>query len=133
MHSVKESETQTARRLAYSPPELWSGKDRIASRRLRFRREMALKKAQKENRSIVPVVMKYPEGPFWPFTLQENEEGLREYKRQRKLEIFMARHPHLQLFADGNDSLYAYNPSNGRNIPGVSTYCHMTDGENSVY
>ncbi|EFE39409.1 hypothetical protein TRV_05894 [Trichophyton verrucosum HKI 0517] len=114
MHSVKETETRTAHRLAHSPPELWSSRDHIASRRLRFRRELALKKAKKENRSIVPVVMRYPEGPYWPYTIEDDMgEYLKAYKHKRKIDTFRARHPHLQIHQTDENTFHAYNPWNG--------------------
>ncbi|KAK2743050.1 hypothetical protein FQN57_005006 [Myotisia sp. PD_48] len=106
-HTPRESDKDLLRRIANVPPELWSGADRMASRRLRYQREVELRKAIKMHLNLVPIMRKYPEGPFWPRTPAPNNEYYREYKRQRRLEQ-IADHPDVAigLTEDGQLALF---------------------------
>ncbi|KAK2762631.1 hypothetical protein FQN54_000804 [Arachnomyces sp. PD_36] len=70
LHHIPETDHAQLSRLARTPPEFWRPKDWTDSRRLRSRRQIALRKAERAGggHKVRRVVEKFPEGRFWPRT-----------------------------------------------------------------
>ncbi|EAS35490.3 uncharacterized protein CIMG_00844 [Coccidioides immitis RS] len=56
------------KRIGRTPPEFWSNRDWVESRRQRFLREQALQRASKQGLSEASVRIEFPEGRYWPYT-----------------------------------------------------------------
>lgn len=112
-HEEKESDQRAAHRLGNTPPEMWSRKDWMLSRRLRHLRQVAIKEAIKKGKNPEVVDVKYPESIFWPWTPFNIEQRKQEYIDRRTFETIARRiGEDFQVYEDWT-GVYAVNPYTG--------------------
>ncbi|KAJ9192000.1 hypothetical protein DTO164E3_8571 [Paecilomyces variotii] len=74
LHIPDESTTERLSRISTTPPEFWSRKDWMESRRLRAKRGQSIWRAARQGRRLGTATRNYPEGPFWPQTPRYNPQ-----------------------------------------------------------
>ncbi|WEW57855.1 hypothetical protein PRK78_003322 [Emydomyces testavorans] len=83
LHRPNERTHDMLRRISSTPPEFWSPKDRMESRRQRFLRQRALERAAKRGQSMARVKWNYPEGKYWPMTPRFDQSFLDDVYEER--------------------------------------------------
>ena len=123
LHHGIENEQSAAHRLARTPPEMWTGKDHMLARRLRYRREVARDKAVREGKDVERALVRYPEGPFWPFPASDIESRREKYIKSRIEEEIYSRqghhgqhglHPHHERH--GQHGNHGAHPDHGQHV-----------------
>lgn len=77
-HEPKEDEYSFVKRLGRTPPEFWTGRERMESRILRAKARRYEDKLRREGKNRNRLYQRYPEGPFWPHTPNRDERWRRD-------------------------------------------------------